>query len=126
MGHTFYFEWEVQLMVWLQSVLGSAADIVGSFFTLFGEELLLVAFLGFLYWCLDKELGKRVGLMVIIGIVWNPFVKNIFLRRRPYFDATRRASAAVAESGQAGPEAIMSSGSPSTSLRTMEKIRSKS
>lgn len=88
MGQTFFFDWEVQLMTWLQDVLGSAAAALGSFFTMFGEEIVLVAILGFLYWCWDKETGKRMGLMIVTGVVWNPFVKNIFLRRRPYFDHT--------------------------------------
>ena len=40
-------------------------------------------------------------------------------RRRRYFWAMASAWAQVERSGAAGPEAIMSSGSPSTSLRTM-------
>lgn len=45
-----------------------------------------VAVLGFLYWCWEKEFGKYVGLNVLVGITLNPMIKNIFIRRRPYFD----------------------------------------
>lgn len=86
MGVTFFFEWEVKLMIWLQSVLGEGFSSIGSFITLFGEQFMLVAIMGFLYWSYDKELGKFVGLNTVLTNVWNPFVKNIFLRRRPYFD----------------------------------------
>ncbi|MCR5293216.1 MAG: phosphatase PAP2 family protein [Eubacterium sp.] len=86
MGNTFYFDWEVTLMEWLQQFLGTVGVYLGSFFTMFGEELALTAILGFLYWCYDKEYGKYIGTNMVVGIVWNPLIKNVFLRRRPYFD----------------------------------------
>ena len=85
-GTTFFFDWEVQLMTWLQSHLGSAGAAVASFFSMFGEELICVAVLGFLYWCYDKSFGRRVGLNVLVAITLNPMAKNIVQRRRPYFD----------------------------------------
>ena len=57
-----------------------------SFFSLFGEELLTILILGFLYWSYNKRIGKMVGLSVLAGMVWCPMIKNIVLRRRPYFD----------------------------------------
>lgn len=85
-GVTFYFQWEILLMEWIQSRLGSFGTALASICTMFGEELILVAILGFLYWCYDKEFGKFVGTNLAVAIVLNPLVKNIFLRRRPYFD----------------------------------------
>ena len=85
-GVTFYFDWEVQFQIWLQGLLGSFGTAVSSVVTLFGEEMVMIAILGLLYWCLDKEYGKYIGTNVIIGIVLNPLLKNIALRRRPYFD----------------------------------------
>ena len=85
-GHTFYFSWEVTLMEWLQARIGAAGISVLSAFSMFGEELILILVLGFLYWSYRKELGKTVGLSVLMGLVWGPMLKNIALRRRPYFD----------------------------------------
>ena len=85
-GNTFFFGWEVSLMEWLQANLGSGFIGVISFFSAFGEELVMILLMGFLYWWYDKEMGKRVGLSVLLGITWNPMIKNIFMRRRPYFD----------------------------------------
>ncbi len=85
-GNVFYFTWEVQLMEWLQSVLPGWIINVISQFSAFGEQLPLVAILGFLYWSLDKEFGKYVGVNILVVNIWNPMVKNIFVRRRPYFD----------------------------------------
>ena len=54
--------------------------------SMFGEELVLVAVLGFVYWSLNKNIGRKIGLNIVMGVVWNPLIKNIALRRRPYFD----------------------------------------
>ncbi len=85
-GNTFFFPWETRLMEFLQAHIGSAGISVISFFSIFGEELFLILFLGFLYWSWDKTLGKYVGMNVLVASVWNPMAKNIAMRRRPYFD----------------------------------------
>ncbi len=85
-GNSFAFDWEVSLMEWLQTNLGDGFISVISFFSAFGEELLLVLILGLLYWGFDKKMGKTVGVNVLMGLIWNPMIKNVFLRRRPYFD----------------------------------------
>ena len=85
-GNTFYFDWEVLLEIWLQSHLPAPVLSLISFFSAFGEETLMILLLGLIYWCLDKEMGRYIGLNAIMGMVWHSFLKNIFLRRRPYFD----------------------------------------
>ena len=83
----FYFEWEMRLIEWLQEHIGSSGFgfWVLSNLSAFGEQLLLVAIMGFLYWGLNKEFGKYVGLNVLMVNVWNPMIKNAVLRLRPNF-----------------------------------------
>lgn len=86
-ANSFYFDWEIRLMEYLQAhITGPAMDLV-SCLSVFGEELLMIAVMGFLYWCYDKDLGRFIGLQIIMACVWNPMIKNIFLRRRPYFES---------------------------------------
>ena len=85
-GNTFFFPWEVSLEEWLQNTLGSTGTSIISFFSAFGEEIILILVLGVLYWWFDKKTGKRVGLSALAAMTWNAEVKNIFLRRRPYMD----------------------------------------
>lgn len=74
-------------MEWLQSIFGGAfGTAFFSFISEFGEDLLCIAILGFLYWGMNKEIGKAVGLNIVVVNIWNPFIKNIVVRRRPYFD----------------------------------------
>ena len=85
-GNTFFFDWEVSLIIWLQARMGSFRTSLASFLSAFGEELACVAVIGFLYWCYDKRFGRFVGINVLVGLVANPMIKNVFDRRRPYFD----------------------------------------
>ncbi len=85
-GNTFFFPWEVNLMEWLQGHISGTGISIISLFSMFGEELLLILIVGFVYWCYDKKLGRTMGLSAIMGLAWNTMAKNIALRRRPYFD----------------------------------------
>ena len=85
-GNAFFFPWEVSLMIWLQSHMGSAGTSIAAFITEFGGELACVAVLGFLYWCYDKRFGRFLALNALAGLVLNTMIKNVVLRRRPYFD----------------------------------------
>ncbi|MCR5487831.1 MAG: phosphatase PAP2 family protein [Lachnospiraceae bacterium] len=60
--------------------------MIMSFFTWCGEEAFMILVLGFLYWCWDKELGKKAGTSIVVALTLGPLIKNIALRRRPYFD----------------------------------------
>lgn len=86
-GAFYIFDWEMRLMEWLQAVVGTEGFgfWLLSNLSALGEQLLLVAIMGFLYWGLSKEFGKYVGLNVLMANVWNPMIKNIVLRLRPYF-----------------------------------------
>ena len=55
MGNTFFFTWEPALMVWLQSRLPDSLISLFSKLSFFGEEIFLIAVLGFLYWSYDKR-----------------------------------------------------------------------
>lgn len=84
-GNRFFFGWEIALMEWLQAHLGEGAISVLSALSMFGEELVLIVVMGFFYWVWDKETGKFIGLNFLVAGVWNPMIKNIAMRLRPYF-----------------------------------------
>ncbi len=84
MDNVFYFNWEPQLILWLQQVLGNFGAQIASFISAFGEELIMVALMGFIYWCIDKRWGLFLGINLTASVTWNPMIKNIVLRPRPY------------------------------------------
>lgn len=84
MGNIFYLSWEPGLMVAIQNILGEVGAGLANLITMLGEETVMVAILGFIYWCYDKKFGVYVGTNLMVGLVANPMIKNIFLRLRPY------------------------------------------
>ena len=86
MGNVFFFDWEVNLMLWLQAHLGSFGVKFASLCSSLGEEMVLILVMGFCYWCWNKELGVFIGVNFCMTSVWNTMIKNVALRRRPYFD----------------------------------------
>jgi len=54
--------------------------------SLFGEELVVVAIIGFLYWCYDKDYGVFLGVNLAAAVTLSTMLKNLVLRRRPYFE----------------------------------------
>lgn len=85
-GNTFQFAWEVSLIEWCQSYIPSflikALDIISNL----GDEMIVVALLGFFYLCYDKKLGRKIAVNAILSLLFAGEIKNIFKRRRPYFD----------------------------------------
>lgn len=85
-GKVFFFDWEVSLMAALQGVMGPVGETVGGLLTMLGENIVLVVVIALFYFCLNKDHAKLMMTTVGAGMIWNPLVKNVALRRRPYFD----------------------------------------
>ncbi len=75
---------ELELIKWMQSFRSDFLDAFFQFFTMFGEELIIIAVLGFLYWCFDKKTGEAIGVTVFISLVVNSTLKTMFARLRPF------------------------------------------
>ena len=86
MGNTFFFQWEVDLMRFLQLYMNDVIVKIMAILSMFGEELFLVFVLGLVYWVIDKKKGLRIGMNMLFVNVAVPMVKNAALRRRPYMD----------------------------------------
>lgn len=85
-GFDFAFSWEIPFMAFLQAHLGTVGEYLAVLFTMFGEQLVVVALLGYLYWCYDKKLAKKVGASALTAMLWCLMLKSLILRRRPYMD----------------------------------------
>lgn len=86
MGNIFFFDWEIRLIEALQSFSGSFLTSIAVFFTMLGEEYLVIIVLGLMYWCFDKELGRKVSLALSGTMIFGTLIKGLALRRRPYMD----------------------------------------
>lgn len=86
MGNTFYFNWEVALIEFCQKYIPSFIIELLSFISNIGDTIFVVVIVSFIYLCYNKDLGKKVITSTIMALLFAGQLKNIFLRRRPYFD----------------------------------------
>lgn len=75
---------ELEIIKWLQSFRTPFLDKLFEFFTIFGEELVVIAILGGIYWSINKRIGERLGITVFISLGLNSLLKAIFMRLRPF------------------------------------------
>ncbi|WP_035769281.1 phosphatase PAP2 family protein [Butyrivibrio sp. NC2002] len=99
MGITFYYSWEIALIEWIQSRMGTFGTSLAGFCSFFGETTIIIVVIGILYWGFNKDYAKYVGLNVLVAAVLSPLIKNIFIRRRPYFDTPEIKCLKPAEKG---------------------------
>lgn len=88
MGINFQFSWEISFIIWIQNnfMNNNTVIFLMKLFTDLAEPVISVIIIGFFYWVKDKKFGKYIALNVLIATCTNNIIKNIFLRRRPYFD----------------------------------------
>lgn len=75
---------ELELIKILQSIRSDFFDALFQFFTMFGEELVIIGILGFFYWIYNKRIGESMGISVFISLVLNSTMKTLFQRLRPF------------------------------------------
>ena len=85
-GTTWELPFEIPFIVWLQSLGGEGSFLyyLMNFITMFGEEMILVGVMGFVYWGLDKKRGEKIGMFMLTAALVNPMIKNIACRTRPF------------------------------------------
>ncbi|QWB99699.1 phosphatase PAP2 family protein [Mycoplasmatota bacterium] len=75
---------ELNIIKWLQENRNGLLDFLFEFFTLFGEEAIIIGILGLVYWSINKESGKRLAMTIFLSIGINSIIKVIIARPRPF------------------------------------------
>ncbi len=73
-----------QILFFFQLHSNPIGDILFEMFTLFGEDLLIIALLAWVYWNYCKKKGFVLTFTLLFSVVLNNFLKIIFRRPRPY------------------------------------------
>ena len=77
-------EWEVRIIEWIQSSLGSLGKVLGSVFSFVGGETGLMILLVVVLFCWKKEAGQKLALIIAALHVWFAMIKAVVVRPRPY------------------------------------------
>ena len=85
-GNTWALPFETDFILWFQSLAGEKSFLyyLMNFISMFGEEMILVGIVGLVYWGFDKRRGEKIGFMMIGATLFNPMIKNIVCRTRPF------------------------------------------
>lgn len=100
-----FLNWEVQLIILLQTSLIQFTPLISPIAYL-GDEMVTILLVGFFYWSYDKQVGKTLFTTLSLSFLLNPMVKNIFIRKRPYFDNSAIKCLKPAESGYAANDLL--------------------
>lgn len=80
----FFYEFEMQIMDELYKVGNTFLTILFYLISQFGGSTILIAILGILYWCIDKEKGEKIGFAILTSICLNGLLKSLFHFKRPF------------------------------------------
>lgn len=80
------FQWEVEFITAIQEASSSALTGIMEIASMLGEETLMVLTIGLFYWCINKSVGRKMALGMIISLLSGEMIKCVVMRRRPYFD----------------------------------------
>ncbi len=75
-------EWGLSVIVTLQR-LSPALDLPFTLLTLLGDQVFFLLFLPFVYWCLDRRLGSRLTVLVLLSAYLNMVAKALAGQPRP-------------------------------------------
>lgn len=68
----------------IQQVQSSFLISLFQFFTTLGNEIFYLIFFPFLLWCINFKLGIRIGILFLISVYINSFMKMMFQHPRPF------------------------------------------
>ena len=84
MGISFGFKFETELILLIQRYMTRLLTGIAGVITSLGEQYVIIGILGLIYWCLNKDLGKKIIIHLSVISVINPVFKTAVKRLRPY------------------------------------------
>lgn len=74
---------EPEIMRFIQSFSNAVIDFIFKIFTQFGGETVCIVIMAFIYWCVNKRMGEKVGFITLSAVAANNIFKDIFRFERP-------------------------------------------
>lgn len=85
---------EIIINIFLQS-LGGWLNLLSQFFSFLGQEEFYILVLPALYWCVNASWGIRIGVMLVLTVNLNSWLKLAFASPRPFWIDARVKELAV-------------------------------
>ncbi|MFP4178117.1 MAG: phosphatase PAP2 family protein, partial [Acholeplasmataceae bacterium] len=75
---------DLSIVEWFQSLSSTLLDYVVLFITEFGGETVFLAIAALLFWTVNKKYAYRLTMFVLLNVMVNSILKNVFRRPRPF------------------------------------------
>ena len=103
-------EWEVVVIEWLQSHVGSFGIHLGRVLTFVGGEKGLMITILFVMFCWKKEVGRKTALILTAMSTWLTMIKAVVKRPRPYLQYPDRVKMLAKVEAEAAADDVAAQG----------------
>ena len=79
-------ELQIKIIKAIQSMQNPFFDELFNIISFFGESVLVIIIIGYLYWIYDKEYGEKIITVMVTSMVFNNAVKGVVKANRPFMD----------------------------------------
>lgn len=79
-----FVEFELKIMDWISRLGNKFFDIFFYLISEFGGPIIIIAAIGIMYWCFNKEKGERLAYATITSVCLNGVLKSFVNRKRPF------------------------------------------
>ncbi|MBI5035152.1 MAG: phosphatase PAP2 family protein [Chloroflexi bacterium] len=77
-------QWGLEIVRWIQTFRNPVFDQFFLSINFLGDEEFYLLFFPIVFWCFSKMLGKRFGVLFLLSLYVNQFLKDLFAAPRPY------------------------------------------
>lgn len=77
-------EFEFGILEWFYKIGNKFFDIFFYIISQLGGSVFLIAILGIIYWCFDKEKGEKIGYAILTSVCLNGLIKSFVNSKRPF------------------------------------------
>ena len=89
----------IDIVAWIQSSSTGVVDTVSILLHYAGGQYAYFVILPIVYWCIDKEGGKRLLIVTLATALLNIFLKELLAQPRPFELAPERVTTLVEQHG---------------------------
>lgn len=79
-----FVEFELKIMEWFNHLGNKFLDIFFYLISELGGPIIIIALVGIVYWCFNKEKGEKLAYAIITSVCLNGVLKSFINRKRPF------------------------------------------
>ena len=79
-------EFQIKIIKAIQSLSNPFFDELFNIISFFGESIIVIILIAYLYWIYDKKYGEKIITVMVTSMVFNNAIKGVVKANRPFMD----------------------------------------